>query len=171
MARSGYPRGFTATTVIDNGAYGPNDPNIIQVIAAELQKIGITLKIREVTGTQYGGAYTNPPGGDLFAQFGAVSPDPSVFPSYCLGSAATLNVASYSNTSINTLLTDGLTTSNPAERLAIYGQLLKQVATDIPYIVLFYTNNFTALSSKYTLPPFIVFPSFFSWALHLKQAA
>jgi peptide/nickel transport system substrate-binding protein len=171
MAQSAYPHGFTATTAIDSGGAGPNDPNDVQAIAAELHQIGITLKINEVPVGQFFNDYTNPPGGDLFAKFGAVSPDPSVFPSYCLGSAATLNVASYVNTSINSLLADGLTTSNPAKRLAIYGQVLKQVATDVPYVVLFYPNAFTALSTKYTLPPFLVFPGFFSWALHIKPAA
>jgi peptide/nickel transport system substrate-binding protein len=171
MAQSAYPHGLTATTVIDNGVYGPNDPNDIQVVAAELQKIGITLKVHEVTGNAYINAYTNPPGGDFFAQFGAVSPDPSVFPSYMLGTTPANNVANYFNPSITSLLADGLTTSNPATRLADYGQVLKQVATDVPYIALFSPDAFTALSTKYTLPQFIVFPGFFSWALHIKRAA
>jgi peptide/nickel transport system substrate-binding protein len=171
MAQSAYPHGFTATTTIDNGGAGPNGPNVDQVIAAELHKIGITLKISEVPASQYFSDYDNAPGGDLYAQFGAVSPDPSVFPSYCLGSAATLNVAHYVNKSISTLLADGLATSSPARRLAIYEQVLKQVATDVPYVVLFSPNAFTALSSKYTLPPFFVYPGFFSWALHLRLAA
>jgi peptide/nickel transport system substrate-binding protein len=171
MTQSAYPHGLTATTVIDNGVYGPNDPNDIQVVAAELQKIGITLKVREVTGNAYINAYTNPPGGDFFAQFGAVSPDPSVFPSYMLGTTPANNVANYFNPSITSLLADGLTTGNPATRLADYGQVLKQVATDVPYIALFSPDAFTALSTKYTLPQFIVFPGFFSWALHIKRAA
>jgi peptide/nickel transport system substrate-binding protein len=171
MAQSAYPHGVTATTVIDNGVYGPNDPNDIQVIAAELAKIGITLKIREVTGNAYISAYTNPPGGDFFAQYGAVSPDPSVFPSYMLGTTAADNTANYFNPSITSLLADGLATSDPATRLSDYGQVLAQVGTDVPYIALFSPDAFTALSAKYTLPPFIVFPGFFSWALHVKRAA
>jgi peptide/nickel transport system substrate-binding protein len=171
MAQSAYPHGFTATTTIDNGGFGPSDPNDIQVIAAELRKIGITLKIKEVPESQFVNGYINPPGGDFFARFGAVSPDPSVFPSYCLGTTPTDNVANYYEASITSLLADGLAASNPAKRLAIYGQVLKQVATDVPYIVLFSPYAFTALSSKYTLPPFFVFAGFFSWALNLRLAA
>ena len=74
------------------------------------------------------------------------------------------------NRSISTLLADGLATSSPARRLAIYEQVRKQVATDVPYVVLFSPNAFAALSSKYTLPPFFVYPGFFSWALHLGLA-
>jgi hypothetical protein len=40
----------------------------------------------------------------------------------------------------------------------------------VPYIALFSPDAFTALSTRYTLPPFIVFPGF-SWALHIKRAA
>jgi ABC-type transport system substrate-binding protein len=75
------------------------------------------------------------------------------------------------NASINSLLANGLTTSSPAKRLAIYGQVLRQVATDVPYVVLLAQKSFTALSNKYTLPPFPVFPGFFSWALRLSPAA
>ena len=80
MAQSAYPHGFTATTTIDNGDAGPNGPNVDQVIAAELHKIGITLKINEVPASQYFSDYDNAPGGDLYAQFGAVSPIPASSP-------------------------------------------------------------------------------------------
>jgi hypothetical protein len=62
----------------------------------------------------------------------------------------------------------GLATSSPAKRLSIYRQVLADVATDEPYVVLFNLNAYTALSSGYTLPPFAVYPAFTSWALHIK---
>jgi peptide/nickel transport system substrate-binding protein len=173
MAQSRYPHGFTATTVIDNGTLTPSDPNVVQVIAAELSKIGITLKISEAPLSKYLTYYDTaggPPGGDMFGTLGDVSPDPSTLPGYIVGSAATYNVAQYAPAWANSLLAEGLAASNPARRLAIYGQLLKRVGTDVPYVVLFDGFNFTALSSAYTLPPFHVFPPFFSWALGLRLA-
>jgi ABC-type transport system substrate-binding protein len=74
-------------------------------------------------------------------------------------------------TSANPLLASGLATSDPTRRLAIYGQLLKQVDADVPYVPLFSGYSFVALSGKYTLPPFPDYAAFFSWALGLKQAA
>jgi peptide/nickel transport system substrate-binding protein len=168
MAQSAYPRGFAATTDIGSQV---NYPNVAQVIAAELSKIGITLKVAAVPESKYLANYSSgPPGGDMFAALGAVSPDPSILPSYALGSQATYNVAHYAPASVDSLLAAGLAASSPAKRLTIYGQLLKQVATDVPYVVLFAGLNSTAVSSKYTLPPFYEYPGFFSWALHIKQA-
>jgi hypothetical protein len=55
--------------------------------------------------------------------------------------------------------------------MSIYGQLLKQVDTDVPYVPLFSSYSFVALSSKYTLPPFPDYAAFFSWALNLKRSS
>ena len=168
LAQSAYPHGFTATSVIDNGTAGPNDVNDIQVIAAELAKIGVMLNVKEETASQYFNGYTDPPGGDFFAALGAVSPDPSIFPSYAIGNAQ-LNTAHYASPSLDALLAQGLASSNPAQRLTIYGKVLTQLATDMPIDVLFSGKSFTALSAKYALPSFPVFPAFFSWALNIKQ--
>jgi ABC-type transport system substrate-binding protein len=105
----------------------------------------------------------------MYGGLGAVSPDPSILPSYMVGTTATYNVARYMTASSNSLLASGLATSDPTRRLAIYEQLLKQVGTDVPYVPLFSSYSFVALSSKYTLPPFPDYAAFFSWALNLKE--
>jgi peptide/nickel transport system substrate-binding protein len=171
IAESAYPHGFTAVTEV--GSFF-NYPNEVQAIAAELRPIGITLKIQEVSITKYFNDYSassGPPGGDMYGGLGAVSPDPSILPSYMVGAAATYNVARYMPTWSNSLLASGLATSDPTRRLAIYGQLLKQVDADVPYVPLFSGYSFVALSSKYTLPPFPDFAAFFSWALGIKAAS
>jgi peptide/nickel transport system substrate-binding protein len=169
LAQSKYPHGFTAKTEIDN--YG-NDVEVIQAIAAELQKIGINLQISQVSSAQWSKDFSNGNlGGIAYTAFYAASPDPSIFPSYLLGDASTYNMSRYAPSSIDTLMESGLSDSAPAQRLADYGQLLKNVATDVPYVVLFAGHNYTELSTKYTLPPFSVYPAFSSWALHLKEKA
>jgi peptide/nickel transport system substrate-binding protein len=171
MAESAYPHGFTAVTETANLA---TFPTVTQAIAAELQQIGITLKVQETSVDKWiadAGTAGTPPGGDMYISLGAVSPDPSILPSYMVGSAATYNTAHYTPPAANSLLAQGVATSDGAQRLAIYGQLLKQVATDVPYVPLFSAYSFTALSSKYTLPPFPDYPAFFSWALGIKAAS
>ena len=169
LAQSKYPHGFTAKTEIDN--FG-NDVEVIQAIAAELQKIGINVQISQVSSAQWTKDFTNGNlGGIAYTAFYAASPDPSIFPSYLLGNASTYNMSRYAPSSIDTLMESGLADSAPAQRLADYGQLLKNVATDLPYVVLFAGHNYTELSTKYTLPPFSVYPAFSSWALHLKEKA
>jgi peptide/nickel transport system substrate-binding protein len=169
LAQSKYPHGFTAKTEIDN--YG-NDVEVIQAIAAELQKIGINLQISQVSSAQWSKDFsTGNLGGIAYTAFYAASPDPSIFPSYLLGDASTYNMSRYAPSSIDSLMESGLSDSSPERRLSDYGQLLKNVATDIPYVVLFAGHNYTELSSKYTLPPFSVYPAFSSWALNLKRSA
>jgi peptide/nickel transport system substrate-binding protein len=169
LAQSAYPRGFTAKTEVDG--YG-NDPEVIQAIGAELQKIGINLQISQVPAAQWSKDFsTGNLGGLAYTAFYAASPDPSIFPSYLLGDASTYNMSRYAPKSIDTLMESGLADNSPAQRLSDYGQLLKDVATDLPYVVLFAGHNYTELSAKYTLPPFSVYPAFSSWALLLKERA
>jgi peptide/nickel transport system substrate-binding protein len=170
LAESGYPHGFTAVTETASLA---TFPTVLQQIAAELQQVGITLKVQETSVTKWiadADSTGTPPGGDMYISLGAVSPDPSILPSYIVGTTATYNTAHYAPAAANSLLTQGLATSDRAQRLAVYGQLLKQVATDVPYVPLFSAYSFTALSSKYTLPPFPDYAAFFSWALGIKAA-
>jgi peptide/nickel transport system substrate-binding protein len=169
LAQSKYPHGFTAKTEIDN--YG-NDVEVIQAIGAELQKIGINLQISQVSSAQWSKDFSSGNlGGIAYTAFYAASPDPSIFPSYLLGDASTYNMSRYAPPSIDTLMESGLADSSPAQRLSDYGQLLKTVGTDLPYVVLFAGHNYTELSTKYTLPPFSVYPAFSSWALNLKRSA
>jgi ABC-type transport system substrate-binding protein len=119
------------------------------------QQVGITLKVQETSVTKWiadAGSAGTPPGGGMYISLGAVSPDPSILPSYMVGTTATYNTAHYAPAAADSLLAQGLATSDKAKRLAVYGQLLKQVATDVPYVPLFSSYSFTALSSKYTLP-------------------
>jgi peptide/nickel transport system substrate-binding protein len=168
LAESAYPHGFTATTEIDPGI----DANVVQVIAAELQKVGIILKVDQVTFTQYINDYNGPVGGNMYGPEYAASPDPSILPSYILGGSVVAgDTAHYESASVNALLAAGLATSDPARRLSMYRQVLTDVAAEVPYVVLYSLNAYTALSTKYTLPPFSVYPAFTSWALHLKLAA
>jgi peptide/nickel transport system substrate-binding protein len=171
MAESAYPHGFSAVTETANLA---SFPTVLQVIVAELQQIGISLKVQETSVTKWiadADSTGTPPGGDMYISLGAVSPDPSILPSYMVGSAATYNTAHYAPAAANSLLAQGVATSDGAQRLAIYGRLLNQVATDVPYVPLFSAYSFTALSSKYTLPPFPDYAAFFSWALGIKAVS
>lgn len=168
MSESAYPHGFTARTEIDN--YG-NNLEVIQVIAAELQRIGIDLRVEQVPTGQWSKDFaTGNLGGIMYTAFYAASPDPSIFPSYLIGDASTYNLARYAPSSVDSLIASGLSASSPAQRLSDYGQLLTSVATDLPYVVLFSGHNYTDLSAKYRLPPFSVYPAFSSWALSLKRS-
>jgi peptide/nickel transport system substrate-binding protein len=170
MALSPYPHGFTATS--DTTSAIGNYPQIAQVISAELQKIGITLKVNVIPESKWLTELEGPdaiPDGNILGGLGAVSPDPSIFPSYMLGGAATYNAARYTSSSIDSLLAAGVATSAPAARLTIYGQILHAMANDLPYVALYQEDSYTALTSKFTMPPGYVYWAFLPWALQIKS--
>ncbi len=172
MAQSAYPTGFSAS--LEEPNYG-NFPEICQVIAAELAKIGINLKITLMPTAKWSGLVYGPKTfGPMFTTIGGQSPDPGGIPGYLLGSnnvASGLNFADYTPPVVDKLLTSGLETSNPAQRLDIYGQIVKAVATDVPYVPLYLTTSELALSPKFRWPGFdeVAFDN--EWALNIKPSA
>jgi peptide/nickel transport system substrate-binding protein len=172
LAQSPYPHGFTATAITINfGAYTP----INEAIAADLAKVGITLKLKLVSFNQYISDLTGPRTlGGTYLTFNVISPDPSSFPAAMLGTANLAeggwNYANYNPAAMNALLAAGTTTLDNGKRLAIYTQMLKLLATDEPYVPLFIQDYNIALSSKYTLPGYNVYEELGSWVTHIKQA-
>jgi peptide/nickel transport system substrate-binding protein len=175
MAESAYPHGFTATIdIIEYASFA----DICQVMAAELAKIGITLKLNveslaEWTAEIYGPKTYGP----MFTTIHESSPDPSGFPAYLLGSenvpSGGLNFANWDPPSVDNLLAAGVATTDPAKRLAIYGQVLKELAAAVPYVPLYQTDYYVALSSsaKVALAPFNVDTFEIPWALGIKPVA
>jgi peptide/nickel transport system substrate-binding protein len=172
LAESPYPQGFTATMeVCQIGDF----INMDQVIAAELQRIGITLKLKTVTCDAWVTELYGPKNfGPMFSTSHSSIVDPSGLAAYMLGSQAVpaggLNVADYTPASVDSLLTASVATSDPAQRLGIYQQILTHLATDIPYVPLFQNNAFLATSSKFTLPALGMDSFELAWALNVKPA-
>jgi peptide/nickel transport system substrate-binding protein len=173
MAESAYPHGFTASmNTIQYGSF----TNMDQVVAAELQKIGIALKISVIPLAKWVAQVYGPKTfGLMFTTCHSSSIDPSGMSAYLLGSAAIpsggLNFANYDPPSVDSLLAAGVTTASPAQRLDIYGQTLKDVAVDVPYVPLYQSYAYLALSSKVTLPPLGNDSFETPWALNVRPAA
>jgi peptide/nickel transport system substrate-binding protein len=155
MAKSAYPNGFSATTdTFEYGAYVPMQ----EVIVAELQKIGINLKVNVVSTGAWVAELAGPKDklGFEFYTDALGEGDPSLFPSQLLGSknlgSGEFNTANYAPPAVDQLIKQGLVTQNPAKRLAIYGQLLRRLAADLPLIPLFNEDASLALSSKFVWP-------------------
>lgn len=112
--------------------------------------------------------------GGVYGTFNVTNSDPSAFPSFILGSnnVATggYDWANYDPSVIDTLINEGTTTLDPAKRLAIYGQMLKIIATDLPWVPIYIEDYNFALSSKYTWPNYNVYTQWGSWgAQHQGQ--
>jgi ABC-type transport system substrate-binding protein len=93
------------------------------------------------------------------------NPDPSAYYDL-LGSANTAvgswNVADYAPPAVDTLMSDGLATNNPAQRFSTYSKLLDNLQTNIPDVGLYLSDATVALSTKFTAPGYAYWTSPFS---------
>jgi ABC-type transport system substrate-binding protein len=69
---------------------------------------------------------------------------------------------------IDTLIKAGKTTQDPVQRLAIYRQMLRTLATDLPYVPLYIQDYNVALSGKFTWPNYNVYTQWGAWELNIK---
>jgi peptide/nickel transport system substrate-binding protein len=175
MAQSAYPNGFsTQTDTFQYGGY----VKINEVIAQQLAQIGIKLKVNVVPAAKWVAELAGDKsklGLEFFTDGPLANPDPNAYPSQILGAKnvpAGFNTAAYAPPAFDKLLAQGITTQSPAKRLAIYAKVLRQLATDVPYIPLYQTDSNLAIAKKFSWPAWAgynlsgVLPS--DWALGVK---
>jgi peptide/nickel transport system substrate-binding protein len=161
LAKSAYPHGFSATLLEVNN---PANLNEDQVVAAELQAIGIRAQIKVLPAAPWDAVESGPAGKRATTETGAgcFNPDPSAYYDV-LGSQNTKvgswNVADYAPPEVDNLMAAGLAASEPAKRFPIYSQLLQKLQADVPYVGLYVSDASIALSSKFTEPGYTFWPS------------
>jgi peptide/nickel transport system substrate-binding protein len=149
LAKSKYPHGFTTTTdTVDFGAF----VNINQAISAQLAKIGINLKVNVISAAKWlAEVYGAKTYSSLFTTVTLITPDPSAYPQFMLGSKNASNgggnFANYDPAVVDALLKQSTTISDHAKRLAVYQKMLQQIANDAAYIPLYQQDESLALSS------------------------
>jgi peptide/nickel transport system substrate-binding protein len=156
MAKSKTPDGFS-TTMLEPSF--DNLPQISEVVAAQLAKIGIKVHVKQIEDAVWEKDLTGPKDkvGPVLTSSGCNSPDPSFY-TYVLGKKNLVqggfNIADYAPPALEPLITGGVATSNPARRFAIYSKILRQLATDVPYVPVWVQNGTAAVSSKFSWPTF-----------------
>jgi ABC-type transport system substrate-binding protein len=61
-----------------------------------------------------------------------------------------------------------MATEDPAKRLAAYGDLLKIVGEEVPYVALYLEEINLALSSEFAWPQFHAYAVYEPWALQVE---
>ncbi|HET7571255.1 MAG TPA: ABC transporter substrate-binding protein [Gaiellaceae bacterium] len=166
LAKSSVPNGFDAEMIEAND---PITLNVSQVIAAQLKKIGINVKITGLSTAAWFGVILGPPDKRpfLYSGTGACQPDPNWEPSLFLGTGQILNIANYNPASMDNLLKDAKVQLKPLDRLKTYVKIDKQVNTDLPYAVL-YSEGTSFASNKYKWTGYGAYWLDEPWALFLK---
>jgi peptide/nickel transport system substrate-binding protein len=149
MAESSVPDGFAFEFKVPQMYSG-----MAEVIAAQLEEIGIDATIDVLTDTAWYAELTKEQPPFTFTENGSCTPDPS-WDSYLLdtddaGKPIGLNLARYAPAEVQQLLADGLHEQEPKRRLAIYTDVLKHLAEDVPYVPL-YAEGSTYASTEYDI--------------------
>jgi peptide/nickel transport system substrate-binding protein len=150
MAQSKYPNGFS--TAIHCPDFGIAE---CQVMAAQLAKIGIKVKASKVaTLTYINETQSSSKYPFVYGYIGCTGPDPSGCLGYLLGKDQLnqLNSAQYDPPGMEALIQSGVTATDAAKRFAIYSQILKKIAADVPYITYQLPVYTIMLSNKYEWP-------------------
>jgi ABC-type transport system substrate-binding protein len=150
LAKSAYPRGLSAPLNVPSfGAY----PTAGQVMQSALSKIGINLDLKVVPVGTWIAQVVGPVDkkGINFVHADCASEDPSFYYEL-LGSKnlKAFNIASYAPSAVETLLTAGIATADPAKRFDVYSKLLKRLGADVPYAPLYVENANYAISKRFS---------------------
>jgi peptide/nickel transport system substrate-binding protein len=154
LAQSAYPHGFSTTLYEYN--YG-SSVNTSEVVAAELQNIGINAHVKVDNNLAWEAAMSGP---DLKR--------PTVFSTgYCGGADISscdvnlgswdlrpgqLNSADWAPPAIDILLKAALAATSPAQRFAAYAKILRAIQADVPYVALYQEGVGVAVSGKFAVP-------------------
>lgn len=81
------------------------------------------------------------------------------------------NLASYNSPEVNALLTQAGSIQNKAQRFALYGQVLKIVSNDVPYVMLYTHTDDLALSPKFTWPAYNYWGYTYPWISGIRPSS
>jgi len=159
MAQSKYRNGVPRTTFPAIAGLA-NFTGVAQGVAGMLEKIGINGEVKAMPVGQFVALGSGPKENiDTFASGLACQvADPGLFANTLLHSKRVkvggVNRANYTNPAADALIDGAKKLSDPAERFAAYGKLLKILARDVPYVPLYTLSNGYALSRNFTFPGF-----------------
>jgi peptide/nickel transport system substrate-binding protein len=175
LAKSAYPHGFATELVTFESE--PYLLNVAQVIAYDLSKIGITVKVHEAPDTELT-SYLEASGAHkvkmLMSEFATVTPNPDgvVEPLVSPAVVGESNLAYYDNPEIGKLFAEESENQSLEGRLGLLGKILKIAGEEAPYVPVFAHSEFTTLSNKYVAPTFSWYTGAYTpWALDVKLAS
>lgn len=140
-------------------------PPTAEITQAFLQQIGITAT---VSVGEYGASNDalKAGEGDMFLQAWVMLPqgDPGSILGFLLSTDGGSNAGNYSNPALDALLVKGQTTFEHGEREAIYDEVQKIIATDVPLLPVFHVSQ--AVVARAGLTGYQVHPTETYWITH-----
>ena len=127
----------------------PDARQVGEIIQSMAGEAGFDVKI---TSSEYASALATATRGDfevfLTAWSGRVDPDGNLFA--FLHSTGALNDGKYANPVVDQLLEKSRSVASPAERQAIYAEMMKTTTQDLPIMYLWQQKNLVGMSARVT---------------------
>ncbi|MFN8191337.1 MAG: ABC transporter substrate-binding protein [Nocardioidaceae bacterium] len=140
LSSSAFPDGFDVELTIDNL---PESSTVAQIVQAQLEAIGITVKIKVIDSGELYTVYGQEGYQMGLAAWASDIPDPDEQLSYMLdpGAGGNAYYTGYDNPEVTDLIAQGRTTLDPDARAEAYGQVQEIVAQEVPQLPISYRDN------------------------------
>jgi len=149
LAAAGHPNGFSATLTTEEYQ---EIPALAQVIAAAASKIGVNLKLKVETQTNYYGKSTYGNSDWLDAPMSLVDYGdrgvPNVYLEAPLESKGPWNAAHFKNKAYDSLVAQYVATIDPATQKTIAGKIENLLLQETPIVIPYFINALTATTSS-----------------------
>ncbi|MEV0284605.1 ABC transporter substrate-binding protein [Kribbella sp. NPDC050820] len=144
LSEAGVTTPYKVTMITSNN---PDSLRLAQALQAMVKEGGFDLVIKPV---EYASLLDQQDRGDFellqLGWSGRVDPDANIY--NFVGSEGSQNVAGYSSPEIDKLLTDARQSTDKAERIKLYGDVVTKLQQDDPLIYMYRQRNLTGVSKK-----------------------
>ncbi len=156
IAQSGVDMGSLPTFTFDTYYNDPLSLNVMTAIQQNWADIGFNVTIKQMDSAAWTNQYYNQ-GTSQVSFIGAQNgPDGNIAATYFLSTASQESGAGnngwkgyvYSNPQVDTLINQGRSTFDPAQRATIYQSLCKVLADDMPWNIMWQTTRYWIVSNK-----------------------
>jgi peptide/nickel transport system substrate-binding protein len=152
LKQAGYPNGFPLTIMVPSTHYVLGT-QVVQVVASELQQVGINAKIDQVSFSAFAtltAKRTIPPA--FYGAWGSTYPDPlQMFQTIVLG--GTTGFSWFNDPTVNRLINSAATASSTSSYDNDLKQVQTQIQTQAPFIYLFVYKDAWGLSDNLQFSP------------------
>ncbi|TCO28356.1 peptide/nickel transport system substrate-binding protein [Kribbella steppae] len=144
LSEAGATTPYKVTMITSNN---PDSLRLAQALQAMVKEGGFDLVIKPV---EYASLLDQQDRGDFellqLGWSGRVDPDANIY--NFVGSTGSQNVAGYSSPEVDKLLTDARQSTDKAERIKLYGDVVTKLQQDDPLIYMYRQRNLTGVSKK-----------------------
>jgi peptide/nickel transport system substrate-binding protein len=147
LAAAGYAKGFTLNTIVETGEYATATAEA-QNLQSQLAKIGVTLKLQQLSTSPYVTAWLASDYDAAVALNGGSYDPYLMYGRYYTTGGSLSKPAGLDSPTLGNLLTQGNASSDTAQRQTIYQNLQQELLKESPWVWMFRSDDYYLASPK-----------------------